>query len=131
MEVTESLLIQDVDRTFEQLEALRAHGIQVLLDDFGVGYSSLSYFQRFTFDRVKIDRSFVNEIDRSHTAKAIVEAIVRLGRKLQMGVVAEGVETEEQMHVLSAMGCTHLQGYFLSRPVNSKLMSRASLQNVA
>lgn len=127
LEVTESLLIQDVDRTFQQLEALRANGIQVLLDDFGVGYSSLSYFQRFTFDRVKIDRSFVHGISTSQTAKAIVETIIKLGRQLNMGIVAEGVETEDQMRLLSAMGCTHLQGYFLSRPLTSKLVSDASL----
>jgi diguanylate cyclase (GGDEF)-like protein/PAS domain S-box-containing protein len=120
LEVTEGLVIRDVDRTFLQLEQLRALGIQVLIDDFGVGYSSLSYFQRFPFDKVKLDKSFVDEIATSRVAKAIVKAVVGLGEALDMGVVAEGVETEEQMRLLVASGCTHLQGYLFSRPVSAK-----------
>ncbi|SES10741.1 sensor domain-containing phosphodiesterase [Sphingobium sp. YR768] len=122
LEVTEGLVIRDVERTFEQLEQLRALGIQVLIDDFGVGYSSLSYFQRFPFDKVKLDKSFVDEIATSRAAKAIVKAVVGLGEELDMGVVAEGVETEEQMQLLVASGCTHLQGYFFSRPVSADAM---------
>lgn len=122
LEVTEGLVIRDVERTFQQLEALRALGIQVLIDDFGVGYSSLSYFQRFPFDKVKIDKSFVDEIATSRAAKAIIQAVVGLGSTLNMGVVAEGVETEEQMHLLVASGCTHLQGYLFSRPVTAHVL---------
>ena len=117
LEVTESLVIQDVERTFRQLEELRDLGIQILIDDFGVGYSSLSYFQRFPFDKVKIDKSFVDEITSSHAASAIVSAVVGLGEQLGMGVVSEGVETEDQMEMLIALGCTHLQGYLFSRPM--------------
>ena len=117
LEVTESLVIQDVERTFAQLEQLRALGIQILMDDFGVGYSSLSYFQRFPFDKVKIDKSFIDSIATSRTARAIVQAVVGLGDQLRMGIVAEGVETEEQMRLLVACGCTHLQGYLFSRPL--------------
>ena len=95
LEVTEGLVIRDVEGTFAQLEALRALGISVLMDDFGVGYSSLSYFQRFHFDKVKIDRSFVDEIATSPAARAIITAVTNLGRELEMGIVAEGVETEE------------------------------------
>lgn len=120
LEVTEGLVIRDVDRTFLQLEQLRSLGIQVLIDDFGVGYSSLSYFQRFPFDKVKLDKSFVDEIATSRAAKAIVKAVVGLGEALDMGVVAEGVETEEQMRLLVASGCTHLQGYLFSRPVSAE-----------
>lgn len=119
LEVTERLVIRDVERTFEQLERLRALGIQVLIDDFGVGYSSLSYFQRFPFDKVKLDKSFIDDIESSRAAKAIVQAVVGLGDALDMGVVAEGIETEEQMRLLVAAGCTHLQGYLFSRPVSS------------
>jgi predicted signal transduction protein with EAL and GGDEF domain len=122
LEVTESLVIRDVERTFEQLEQLRALGIQILMDDFGVGYSSLSYFQRFPFDKVKIDKSFVDAIATSRAAKAIVQAVVGLGRQLDMGVVAEGVETEEQMEMLIALGCTHLQGYLFGRPVPTRAL---------
>ncbi|NJR80020.1 EAL domain-containing protein [Sphingomonas corticis] len=117
LEVTEGLMIRDVERTFGQLEQLRGLGMQVLIDDFGVGYSSLSYFQRFSFDKVKIDKSFVDTIATSHTSRAIVQSVVELGRKLGMGVVAEGVETEEQMRLLLECGCTHLQGYLFSRPI--------------
>ncbi|WP_109808758.1 EAL domain-containing protein [Sphingosinithalassobacter portus] len=124
LEVTEGLVIRDVEGTFQQLEQLRALGIQVLIDDFGVGYSSLSYFQRFPFDKVKIDKSFVDEIGTSRAAKAIVEAVVGLGAALDMGVVAEGIETEEQRHLLVASGCTHLQGYLFSRPVTANTLGK-------
>jgi diguanylate cyclase (GGDEF)-like protein/PAS domain S-box-containing protein len=124
LEVTEGLVIRDVERTFQQLEELRALGIQVLIDDFGVGYSSLSYFQRFPFDKVKIDKSFVDEIVTSRAARAIVQAVVGLGTALDMGVVAEGIETEEQMRLLVASGCTHLQGYLFSRPITADMIGK-------
>jgi len=117
LEVTESLVIRDVERTFDQLEQLRGLGIQVLIDDFGVGYSSLSYFQRFRFDKVKIDKSFIDAITASHAARAIIQSVVGLGMQLDMGIVAEGVESEEQMRLLVEMGCTHLQGYLFSKPM--------------
>ncbi|WP_439817310.1 sensor domain-containing phosphodiesterase [Zavarzinia sp. CC-PAN008] len=117
LEVTEGLLIRNVDRTFKLLSELRAMGIQILMDDFGVGYSSLSYFERFPFDKVKIDRSFVQKIVHSQAARAIVQAVVHLGATLQMRVVAEGVETGEQRDLLVSAGCTHMQGYLFSRPV--------------
>ena len=118
LEVTEGLLIRDVDRTFAQLEQLRGLGIQILMDDFGVGYSSLSYFQRFPFDKVKIDRSFVDGLSTSPAAQAIIGAVVQLGSALDMGVVAEGVETNEQLRALINAGCTHVQGYLLGRPIS-------------
>lgn len=117
LEVTEGLVLRDVDRTFRQLEALRRLGIQVLIDDFGVGYSSLSYFQRFPFDKVKLDKSFIDDVSTSRAARAIIGAVVGLGLALDMGVVAEGVETEEQLRLLMRMGCTHLQGYLFSPPL--------------
>ncbi|MGA1797354.1 EAL domain-containing protein [Sphingomonas sp. 4RDLI-65] len=117
LEVTESLFLRDVDHVFGQLDQLRSLGIQILMDDFGVGYSSLSYFERFPFDKVKIDQSFVREMGTSRAARAIIRAVVGLGTALEMGVVAEGVETEEQMIALVAAGCTHLQGYLFSKPV--------------
>ncbi|WP_407792370.1 EAL domain-containing protein [Pigmentiphaga litoralis] len=123
LEVTERLVIRDVDRTFLELERLRALGIQILIDDFGVGYSSLSYFERFPFDQVKIDKSFVDQITTSRAARAIVQAVVGLGEELDMGIVGEGVETEEQMLALIAAGCTHLQGYLFSRPLTLEQMN--------
>lgn len=127
LEVTEGLVIRDVERTFSQLEELRALGIQILIDDFGVGYSSLSYFQRFSFDKVKIDKSFVDGILTSQPAKAIIQAVVGLGQNLGMGVVAEGVENEEQVRALIACGCTHLQGYYFSKPLPAAVI-RSLLQ---
>lgn len=120
LEVTEGLVIRDVERTFAQLESLRAMGIRILIDDFGVGYSSLSYFQRFPFDKVKVDRSFVKDITHSREAKAIIQAVAGLGSSLDMAVVAEGVETEEQMRLLVEIGCTHLQGYLFSHPISAQ-----------
>lgn len=117
LEVTEGLFLRDVDHTFRTLAQLRALGIQILMDDFGVGYSSLSYFERFRFDKVKIDQSFVRQMLSSQASSAIIQAVVGLGRKLGMGVVAEGVETAEQMTALIDAGCTHLQGYLLSKPL--------------
>lgn len=117
LEVTEGLLIRDVERTFEQLEELRGFGIRILMDDFGVGYSSLSYFQRFRFDKVKIDRSFVSAAPAELAAQAIIQAVAQVGARLGMSVVAEGVETEEQLRMLSDLGCTHVQGYLLGRPL--------------
>lgn len=116
LEVTEGLVIRDVDRVFSVLEELRALGIQILMDDFGVGYSSLGYFERFPFDKVKIDRTFVAKMLTSSASSAIIEAVIGLGGRLGMGIVAEGVETEQQMKALVDMGCTHIQGYLISRP---------------
>lgn len=123
LEVTEGLVIRDVERTFAELQRLRSLGIQILMDDFGVGYSSLSYFERFTFDKVKIDRSFVDGIDRSRASTAIIKAIVGLSHELGMGIVAEGVETEAQMQALVSLGCTHLQGFLLSEPLPAAAIS--------
>ncbi len=116
LEVTEGLVIRDVDRTFRVLAELRALGIQILMDDFGTGYSALSYLERFPFDKVKIDRSFTQKVSSSPAAKAVIEAVVSLCKALGMGIVAEGVETQEQMELLSELGCTHLQGYYFSKP---------------
>lgn len=116
LEVTEGLLIRNVDHTFAILTELRNLGVQILLDDFGVGFSSLSYFERFPFDKVKIDQSFVRKMATTPAARAIIQAVVGLGRTLNMGVVAEGVESPEQMQALVELGCTHLQGFLFSEP---------------
>jgi len=119
LEVTENVVIHDVERTFVALERLRAAGIKILMDDFGTGYSSLGYFRRFPFDEVKIDQSFVHELETSPAATAIIRAIVGLGEALGMAIVAEGVETCAQRDALVLAGCTHLQGYLFSRAVSS------------
>ena len=126
LEVTEGLVIRDVERTFVELERLRALGIQILMDDFGVGYSSLSYFERFRFDKVKIDKSFVDRLSSSQASKAVIRAVVGLGQELGMAIVAEGVETEDQMRLLVELGCTHLQGFLFSEPLRADLIGTFS-----
>ncbi len=118
LELTESLLIVNVDDVTAKMNTLRALGIQFSLDDFGTGYSSLAYLSRLPFDQVKIDRSFVMNIETSDDSVAICAAIVSLGHSLKLKVVAEGVETEAQRYFLSTVHrCDYLQGYLFSRPL--------------
>ena len=116
LEITESVLMQNSDAVIGCLHRLRAMGVRIALDDFGTGYSSLSYLCRFPFDKIKIDRSFIRDIDEPEAA-AVVRAVVGLGERLGMAVTAEGVETEEQLARVRRKGCTEAQGFLLGRPV--------------
>lgn len=116
LEVTEGILIRDPVRTLEALRRIRLSGVTVALDDFGTGYSSLSTLRAFPFDRIKIDRSFVKDMASSRDASAIVHAVLGLADGLGLPVVAEGVETEEQLALLKAGGCAEVQGYLIGRP---------------
>ena len=116
LEITESLLLQDSDAILTILHAIRALGVRVSMDDFGTGYSSLSYLRRFPFDKIKIDQSFIRNLDENSDCLAIVRAVLGLGRSLGMSVVAEGVETEEQLMLLHREGCEQVQGYLFSKP---------------
>src|ERR1700737_4512478 len=109
-------IIHNPDETPARLMELRALGVQLALDDFGSGYSSLSYLQKLPFDKLKIDRGFVAALDRSANGGVIIQAIVALGRALGMGVVIEGVETEEQRVLLRLAGCNEMQGYLFAKP---------------
>ena len=115
LEVTESIVADDIERITKVLDELKVLGIGVAIDDFGTGYSSLSYLTRLPFDKLKIDQSFVRNIDRQNLA--IVRAVVQLARSLELKIVAEGVETMESMHQLRDLGCHIGQGYYFSRPV--------------
>ncbi|TDH59013.1 EAL domain-containing protein [Dankookia rubra] len=117
LEVTEGLLVDDTDRALAALAAIKRLGVRLALDDFGTGYASLSYLRRFPFDRIKIDRSFVKGLVCDADATAIVTAILALARSLQLGVTAEGVETERHLALLRAEGCQRAQGFLLGRPV--------------
>jgi EAL domain-containing protein (putative c-di-GMP-specific phosphodiesterase class I) len=117
LEVTESLLMQDIERTVARLHALREKGFGLSLDDFGTGFSSLSYLKRFPIDELKIDRSFVRDVVNGGSDGAIVASIIELGRQFKLGVVAEGVETREQSRFLLDHGCPIQQGFLFARPM--------------
>lgn len=117
LEITESILLEDTDSIVAILQRLRSAGVRIVMDDFGTGYSSLSYLSKFPFDKIKIDRSFIRNIDHDSGALAIVRTIIGLGKSLKVAVTVEGVETVEQCYQLMAEGCTELQGYLFSRPV--------------
>ncbi|MGY2052054.1 bifunctional diguanylate cyclase/phosphodiesterase [Methylobacterium sp. JK268] len=116
LEITESVLLQDNEATLAVLHALRALGARIAMDDFGTGYSSLSYLRSFPFDKIKIDQSFVRSLAAEAGSVAIVRAVIGLGRALGMSVLAEGVETPEQLAILRQEGCDEVQGYLFSRP---------------
>jgi diguanylate cyclase (GGDEF)-like protein len=117
LEITEAVLLQDDEMTVTMLHRLRALGVRVAMDDFGTGYSSLSYLRSFPFDKIKIDRSFIKDIERNRGSAAIIKAIASLGTSLGIRTTAEGVETEEQLEIVRRAGCTEMQGYLVSRPV--------------
>jgi diguanylate cyclase (GGDEF)-like protein len=116
IEITEAVLLQDDPTIIEILHQLRSLGARISMDDFGTGYSSLSYLRSFPFDKIKIDRSFISEVDRVPNSKAIVCAIAGLGAALGITITAEGVETAEQLEFVRRAGCTEVQGYLISRP---------------
>ena len=116
LEITEGLLIDDTDRAFATLTALKTLGVRISLDDFGTGYSSLGYLQRFPFDKIKIDRSFIQGLENSRDAMAIVRTVITLGQNLGMTVTAEGIETPEQYEMLRRENCHQVQGFLLGRP---------------
>jgi len=116
LELTESMLLDDVEETVSTMGALRNIGVILSLDDFGTGYSSLQYLKRLPFDQLKIDQSFVREIMSESRDKAIVQTIIAMAQSLSVDVIAEGVEKEEQRELLLEMGCNHYQGYLFGRP---------------
>jgi len=117
LELTESLVMRDVDRAIETMKELRALGVRLSIDDFGTGYSSLSALKRFPVERLKIDRSFIQDLPDDEDDRAVASAVISLGQKLNLRVIAEGVETEAQVAFLRENHCDELQGYHFSRPV--------------
>jgi EAL domain-containing protein (putative c-di-GMP-specific phosphodiesterase class I) len=120
LEITESLLINNSNEVISKLEELKSLGISIAMDDFGTGYSSLSYLMNVPFDKLKIDKSFVDEVPHNEAGKKIVRMIATLARELDLKVTAEGVETEEQSKFLSKIGCDMLQGYLFSKPMDEQ-----------
>ncbi len=118
VEITESLINKNTDSMISKLSVLKDHGIKVFLDDFGTGYSSLSYIQDFQIDSIKIDRSFINDIDRDDGSVEIVKTILAMCENLGLGVVAEGVERKTQLDILKKLACEKIQGFYFSKPVD-------------
>ena len=117
LEITESLLLNDNEQTLQTLHRLRAIGIRISMDDFGTGYSSLSYLRAFPFDKIKIDRSFMRDLESRGDSLAIIKAVIGLGHSLGMSTTAEGVETEEQLRAVREQGCNEVQGFLFSPPL--------------
>ncbi|MCG2578401.1 EAL domain-containing protein [Dechloromonas sp. XY25] len=130
IEITESLLMKDVENIVARVKRLRSTGVHISIDDFGTRYSSLNYLRRFSVNRIKIDQSFVRDLRTPHDSFAIIQAIVGIARNFNLHVIVEGVETEQQVAILKQLGCNEMQGYFFSRPLPSaKLMDFLKLAN--
>jgi diguanylate cyclase (GGDEF)-like protein len=131
LEITESMMMHNVERTSEVLAALKALGIRIAIDDFGMGYSSLSHLKQFPIDIIKIDRSFINDVPGDRADEAIADAIISMGKSLRIVVVAEGVEAVEQLQFLRGRGCDEIQGYFFSKPVPAVKFEQLLLEHRA
>ena len=131
VELTESILVEDRDRALAILKAMKRRGMKLALDDFGTGYSSLSYLRAFPFDTIKIDRSFIMNLAQDDSSLAIADAVMNLGRALHLSIVAEGVETVEQLTILSSRGCDEVQGYLFSKPIPADIVPRAIDERLA
>ena len=117
LEITESVILEKTDRNIAVLNQLRELGVRISMDDFGTGYSSLSYLRSFRFDKIKIDQSFVRDLENDSESRGIIAAIASLGTCFGMKTTAEGVETQEQLDMVTSEGCTEVQGRFFSMPV--------------
>ena len=117
LELTESILMEDVESAMEVLQGLRTMGVRTAIDDFGTGYSSLNYLKQFPVDTLKIDRSFIQNLPENADDAQISRTIIAMGHNLGMGIIAEGVETADQLAFLQAASCEEVQGFYFSRPV--------------
>ena len=118
LEITESVMMEDADQALVIMRGLKALGIRLSMDDFGTGYSSLSYLRLYPFDGLKIDRSFIANLDDSQSSQAIIQSVVGLGRAMSLTVTAEGVETSAQLDELLRVNCHQAQGFLLGRPMS-------------
>jgi EAL domain-containing protein (putative c-di-GMP-specific phosphodiesterase class I) len=117
LEITENVVMEDIEEVVKTIERIVQMGVELVIDDFGTGYSSLSYLTRFPSSILKIDRSFVARMIEDKDSAALVDAIIKMGHSLHMKIIAEGVETDQQLAVLRGQGCDLIQGYYFSRPV--------------
>jgi EAL domain-containing protein (putative c-di-GMP-specific phosphodiesterase class I) len=121
LELTESMLMSDPESIVGILDNIRSQGVRIAIDDFGTGYSSLAYLKRFPIDTLKIDRTFVKDLPDDTDDAAITKAVIALGHQLNLKVIAEGVETPEQLELLAQNGCDEFQGYYFSKPVEAEV----------
>jgi EAL domain-containing protein (putative c-di-GMP-specific phosphodiesterase class I) len=131
LELTESTLVQNAEVAIRRLKALKTLGLSVAIDDFGTGYSSLSYLQQFPFDKIKIDRSFVHKIHTNETNSAIMTAIITMAHELNLKVIAEGVESQEELAFLKQHGCDEMQGFLFSYPVTAQEFESSPFMSAA
>ena len=124
IEVTEGTIMEDVDKAIDTLVDLKVRGIKVAIDDFGIGYSSLSQLKKLPFDRLKVDRSFISDLENDRESQVIVEMIIDLAAKMNLEIIAEGVETEEQKKFLVSRGCYSMQGYYFGKPMPAEEFSK-------
>ena len=131
LEITESNAMQNADNTIHTLRELKALGVRIAMDDFGTGYSSLNYLKRFPIDTLKLDRSFIREVTTDATDAAIVNAVISMSHSLNLQVVAEGVETEDQLSALRKLKCDRIQGYLFSPPLPTDKLEAFLLERKA
>ena len=124
LELTETVVLQDIDKFAPRLSEVRELGVRIAIDDFGTGYSSLNYLQRLPFDTLKLDKSFIDEIKSGSCDAPLIESIVGMTHNLGMLVIAEGVETEAQLETLRRVGCDRVQGFLLSKPLPAESAER-------
>jgi EAL domain-containing protein (putative c-di-GMP-specific phosphodiesterase class I) len=131
LEITESLIMLDVGRAVATMEELQALGVQLSIDDFGTGYSSLSALKTFPVAQLKIDKSFISDLPHNENDKAVATAVISLGQRLNLRVIAEGVETDDQVAFLRENNCDEMQGYYLSEPVSAAEVEQFLLNSPA
>jgi EAL domain-containing protein (putative c-di-GMP-specific phosphodiesterase class I) len=124
LEITENVLIDNFSKGTSILRRLKSLGVRIAMDDFGTGYSSLSYLQSFPFDKIKIDQSFISNVERNAQSATIVRAVIGLAKGLGLPVLAEGVETKEQLAFLTQEACNQVQGYLIGRPTSHQGLAR-------
>jgi diguanylate cyclase len=124
IEITESSMMENPEDAISKMKLLHNKGIQFSIDDFGTGYSSLSYIKKFPINKIKIDQSFIKDVLTDLDNKEITKAIIAMSHNLELKVLAEGVETKEQMNFLKDLNCDEMQGYYFSRPINSESFSK-------
>jgi EAL domain-containing protein (putative c-di-GMP-specific phosphodiesterase class I) len=129
LELTETLLMQDIEKSMLMVKAVKQLGVKLSIDDFGTGYSSLSYLKKLNADSLKIDRSFIKDMPHDQDSIAITRAIIHMSKGLGLKIVAEGIENSKQHDLLKEMGCDYSQGYFFSRPVDAKTFLKLLKEN--